>query len=141
MNAPSTAELDLFARVQLARRVSRWALGLVWVYEGLVPKILFGARHPEQTALVAQSALMVHSAEATLAGLGIVQTLLGLVLLTGWKDRWAALMATLFMALLMVLVALGRPGMLTDPFGALVKDLCLAACAAVVWVLPARPRT
>jgi len=39
------------------------------------------------------------------------------------------------MVVLIVLVAGGNPGMLTDPYGVLVKDFCLIACAVTVWAL------
>ena len=39
------------------------------------------------------------------------------------------------MAILIVLVAGNNPSMLTDPYGALIKDLCLIACAYAVWSL------
>lgn len=136
MNLSQTADLSSARRIALARLVARRSLGLVWLYEGLVPKLLFSSSHPEQTALVAQSAFMWHSPAATLALLGVVQVMIGVVLLIGWREREAALGATLFMGVLIVLVAAGRPGMLTDPFGALAKDLCLIACAAILWILP-----
>ena len=37
------------------------------------------------------------------------------------------------MVILIVLVARANPAMLTDPYGALIKDLCLIACAFTVW--------
>ena len=128
------------ARIRLARALARWSLGLVWIYEGLVPKILFPGAHPEQTALVANSLFCFASPSVTLAVLGAAQVLLGLLLLAEWRDRELAAVATLWMAALIVLVAAGRPQMLTDPFGALAKDLCLIACAAVLWVLPREER-
>jgi uncharacterized membrane protein YphA (DoxX/SURF4 family) len=127
-------------RIQLARLISRWALGLVWVYEGLVPKILFQHAHPEQTALVAQSAFCLGSPATTLHVLGWAQVALGVTLLSGWRDRVVAAIATGWMGALIVLVGTGRPGMWSDPFGALAKDLCLIACAAVLWLLPERKR-
>jgi hypothetical protein len=128
------------ARIRLARALARWSLGLVWIYEGLVPKILFPGAHPEQTALVANSLFCFASPSLTLAILGAAQVVLGLLLLAEWRDRELAAVATLWMAALIVLVAAGRPLMLTDPFGALAKDLCLIACAAVLWVLPREER-
>lgn len=128
------------ARIRAARALARWSLGLVWAYEGLVPKILFPGAHPEQTALVANSLFCFASPSLTLAILGAAQVLLGLLLLAEWRDRELAAVATLWMAALMVLVAAGRPLMLTDPFGALAKDLCLIACAAVLWILPREER-
>jgi len=40
--------------------------------------------------------------------------------------------------ILIALVANGNPSMLTDPYGALVKDCCLIACAITVWLLAPR---
>jgi uncharacterized membrane protein YphA (DoxX/SURF4 family) len=128
------------ARVRLARVLARGSLGLVWIYEGLVPKILFPGAHPEQTALVANSLFCFATPSVTLALLGSAQIVLGLLLLSGWRDREVGAVATVWMVLLIVLVAGGRPQMLTDPFGALAKDLCLIACAAVLWVLPREER-
>ena len=56
-------------------------------------------------------------------------------LLTGFAERMAVAIATLGMWILIVLVAMANPAMLTDPFGALIKDLCLTACAYTVWSL------
>jgi hypothetical protein len=47
--------------------------------------------------------------------------------------------ATSWMLILIVLVASGNPSMLSDPYGGLVKDLCLIACAITVWLLAPRP--
>ncbi len=131
--------LPLETRLRATRLLARLSLGFVWLYEGLVPKILFPHLHPEQSALVASSGLMWRSPEATLVALGLAQAILGLMLLAGWCARAAALIATGFMAVLIVLVAAGRPEMLTDPFGALAKDACLVACAAILWLLPPEP--
>ena len=56
-------------------------------------------------------------------------------LIAGWAERFAVAIATLWMAVLIVLVAGVNPAMLTDPYGALIKDLCLIACAITVWML------
>jgi hypothetical protein len=67
--------------------------------------------------------------------MGIAQIAVGLWLIIGWAERVAVSFATLWMLILILLVASGNPGMLTDPFGALIKDLCLIACAFTVWML------
>lgn len=117
---------------------SRLSLALVWIYEGLVPKILFLGAHPAQIDLVRRSGIFWPSPEVTLIVLGAAQALLGTLLLLGWRQRALSLLATLWMVVLMFLVARGLPGMLSDPFGALAKDLCLAACAFNVWLLAPR---
>ena len=115
-----------------AVRIScRLALGLVWLYEGLVQKLLFV--RPDQLDLVERSGLYFGTPQFFLQLLGVAQVLCGLWLLAGFAERLAVFIATTGMVILIVLVARANPAMLTDPYGALIKDLCLIACAFVVW--------
>jgi hypothetical protein len=120
-------------KLWIAKISARVALGLVWLYEGLVPKILF--LRADEIDLVGKSGLIWRTPEWTLFILGVTQIVLGLWLIIGWAERIAVAMATIWMAILIVLVAGGNPAMLVDPYGALVKDLCLIACALTVWFL------
>jgi uncharacterized membrane protein YphA (DoxX/SURF4 family) len=113
--------------------ISRVALGLVWLYEGLVPKLLF--LRADELDLVRRSGVFWRTPEWTLLVMGIAQIAIGIWLIVGWAERIAVATATLCMFVLIVLVASGNPGMLTDPYGALVKDFCLIACAITVWLL------
>jgi uncharacterized membrane protein YphA (DoxX/SURF4 family) len=113
--------------------ISRAALGLVWVYEGLVPKLLF--LRADEIDLVRKSGLVWRTPEWTLQILGVAQIALGIWLIAGFAERIAVAIATLWMSILIILVATGNPSMLADPYGALVKDLCLIACAVTVWML------
>jgi uncharacterized membrane protein YphA (DoxX/SURF4 family) len=113
--------------------ISRVALGLVWFYEGLMPKILF--LRADELDLVRRSGFFWGTPELTLQVLGATQIALGIWLIIGWAERLAVATATTWMLILIVLVAGGNPGMLTDPYGALVKDFCLIACAVTVWML------
>jgi uncharacterized membrane protein YphA (DoxX/SURF4 family) len=120
-------------KLRTIKIISRTALGLVWFYEGLVPKILF--LRAGEVGLVQASHLVWRTPELTLRILGVAQMLVGLWLLIGFAERSAVLIATSWMLILIVLVASGNPSMLIDPYGALVKDLCLIACAITVWTL------
>jgi uncharacterized membrane protein YphA (DoxX/SURF4 family) len=115
------------------RIICRVALGLVWLYEGLVPKLLFV--RPDQIDLVKHSGLYFATPELFLQLLGAAQIACGLWLLAGFAERLAVFIATTGMVILIVLVARANPAMLTDPYGALIKDLCLMACAFTVWTL------
>jgi uncharacterized membrane protein YphA (DoxX/SURF4 family) len=115
------------------RIICRVALGLVWLYEGLVPKLLFV--RPDQIDLVERSGLYFGTPELFLQLLGAAQVACGLWLLAGFAERLAVFTATTGMVVLIVLVARANPAMLTDPYGALIKDLCLIACAFTVWTL------
>jgi hypothetical protein len=120
--------------------ISRVALGLVWFYEGLVPKILF--LRADELDLVKRSGVFWRTPEWTLQVLGIAQIALGIWLIIGWAERLAVAATTTWMLVLVAFVAGGNPAMLTDPYGALVKDFCLIACAVTVWILaPLTPKT
>lgn len=140
MNASVPNETNLIDRVRV---VSRLALGLVWLYEGVVPKLFFV--RADQIELVRNSGLSFGAPELILHAMGLSQALLGIWLLVGFAERAAAAITTAWMCVLIVLVARGNPAMLTDPYGALIKDGCLIACAYTVWVLSpekrATPRT
>ena len=113
------------------RIICRVALGLVWLYEGLVPKLLFVRQ--DQIDLVERSGLYFGTPEFFLQLLGVAQVICGLWLLAGFAERLAVFVATAGMVILIVLVARANPSMLTDPYGALIKDLGLIACAFAVW--------
>ena len=115
------------------RIACRLALGIVWLYEGLVPKLLFVRQ--DQIDLVARSGLYFGTPEFFLQLLGVGQVVCGLWLLVGFAERLAVFIATTGMVILILLVARGNPAMLTDLYGALIKDLCLIACAFAVWTL------
>jgi uncharacterized membrane protein YphA (DoxX/SURF4 family) len=120
-------------KIWIVKVSARVALGLVWLYEGLVPKILF--LRADEIGLVKNSGLMWRTPEVTLLVMGIAQIVVGLWLVIGWAERLAVAVATFWMFILILLVAGGNPGMLTDPYGALIKDFCLIACAVAVWML------
>ena len=123
---------ETFRVVKVLARVS---LGLVCFYEGLVPKIIFLNAHPVQIELVRRSRLFWPTPELTLIALGVAQIIGGAILIIGRAERAAVMLATFGMFALIVLVATAKPPMLTDPFGALAKDICLASCAVAVWRL------
>jgi len=123
----------LESRAHAVRIACRVALGLVWLYEGLVPKILF--IRADQLELVQRSGLYFGQPQTFLQLLGIAQAVFALWLLAGYAERHAVAIATAGMGILIVLVAANNPDMLTDPYGALIKDLCLIACAYAVWLL------
>jgi uncharacterized membrane protein YphA (DoxX/SURF4 family) len=100
-------------KLRTIKIISRIALGLVWFYEGLVPKILF--LRADEIGLVQSSHLVWRTPELTLRILGVAQMLVGLWLIIGFAERTAVFIATSWMLILIVLVASENPSMLTDP--------------------------
>lgn len=123
----------------LLKTVCRWALGLVWIWEGLVPKILLPTA--VQTKLVEHSGLYWPNPDAWLVLLGGGMIVAGILTCLGWKERFMVAALSLAMTILIFLVVGNHPTSLSDLHGGIAKDLCLYACAYVVWILsPVVPR-
>lgn len=129
--APDAATLH---RLKL---VCRWALGFVWIWEGLVPKILWPTEM--QQGVVLNSGLYWPDPDRFLVGLGTLMILAGIVICIGWLERLAVVVASIAMTILIFLVVGNRPESLSDMHGGIAKDACLYAAAWVVWVLGRSP--
>ena len=114
-------------------RTARLALGFVWVYEGLVPKILFTT--PQELDLVARSGVYWPTPAVMLVFTGVCEILGGLWLLSGRASRVAAALSVALLLVVGTACAVLEPGILYHPFGGLSKNLGLLACAAAVYRL------
>jgi uncharacterized membrane protein YphA (DoxX/SURF4 family) len=134
MNAETTTALppgdDAAPSVEKTARV---ALALVWLYEGLVPKILFAT--PHEIDLVARSHLYWPTPRAMLVFVGLCEIAGGLWLLSGRATRAAAALCAALVLVVSAACAVLEPGVLYHPFGGLSKNLALLACAAAVYRL------
>ncbi len=120
-------------RLWIAKLATRCALGLVFIYEGLVPKIL--AQPKNEVLLVQQSMLYLITPAVTLGILGACEILLGLCLVSGRVEKLAAALSAGTIIFLATLVCVLRPDVLADPLGGISKNVGLLACALVVWLL------
>ena len=127
------ADDTIVRRLRLANVIARTALGLVWVYEGLVPKLLFTTQR--ELDLVARSHLWWPTPRATLTALAVGEIFGGLWLLTGRAPRTAAALSLALLLFVGTACAVIEPSILYHPFGGLSKNLGLIACALVVWLL------
>jgi len=126
----TAAPCDAAASVE---RTARVALAVIWVYEGLVPKVLFVTQH--ELDLVARSGLYWPTPRAMLAFVAACEVAGGLWLLSGRATRAAAALCAALVVVVSVLCALVEPAVLYHPFGGLSKNLALLACAAAVYRL------
>jgi uncharacterized membrane protein YphA (DoxX/SURF4 family) len=111
--------------------VSRLAVALVWLYQGLWCKVL--GRCPGHQAIVeAVPGLDHRTAAAALAGLGLIEVGLAAWVLSGWRPRAAATAQTL------LLVGMNGGGLLwgrehiADPGAMIVQNLAFLTLAWVV---------
>lgn len=128
-----TSGADTAAALASVERTARVALALVWVYEGLVPKILFTTQ--QEIDLVERSGLYWPTPQAMLVFTGACEIFGGLWLLSGRATRIAAALSVALLLVVGTACAVLEPGILYHPFGGLSKNLGLLACAAAVYRL------
>jgi uncharacterized membrane protein YphA (DoxX/SURF4 family) len=134
MNAETTTLLPPNdAAAASVEQTARVALALVWLYEGLVPKILFAT--PHEIDLVARSHVCWPTPRAMLVFVGLCEIAGGLWLLSGRATRAAAALCAALVLVVSAACAVLEPGVLYHPFGGLSKNLALLACAAAVYRL------
>jgi hypothetical protein len=111
-----------------ARRLLRAGMAVVWITEGLVPKILF--QQPHELEVVAGSGLVPMDPALFLRLLGAAQVGSGVAALLLPRGRllralWGCQLAAL--AVLPVLVSLHDPLLWVHPFGPLIKNVPILA--------------
>lgn len=107
--------------------VSAGLLALLWLYEGLVPKLLF----PEagELQLFRAAGLMPGAEYAALPALGAAEIALGIAAVVGHRRRGIYLVQSALLILLAVAAIVGSPELLAAPFNPLTLSLpMLAMC-------------
>jgi uncharacterized membrane protein YphA (DoxX/SURF4 family) len=113
--------------------ICRLLLGTVWVLEGLLPKLF--RQGAAEIALVRRSGLFLGPPGGTLFLLGIVEILGGAILISGWREKLAAQVATFATLAFTILVLINEPAALLDPFGGIVKNAALIGLGLAIWKL------
>lgn len=122
--------------------LARLALALVFLWHGLVPKILWLS--PDEVAMIGAHGLPDHAlfAPEVVARLGgIAEVLLGLALLTIRRQRWPLLVVAAALLGLLLDVALLSPHLLLQAFNPLSTNLAALSLCAVAWLAEAPPAT
>ena len=101
-------------------RWCRWMLALVFIYHGLVPKLLFLS--PVEVQMVEAAGLGL-DARVVSPLAGLAEVVLGLVILFGWLGRWPVLAAAAGLVGLLGYVALFAPMLLIGAFNPVTSNL------------------
>jgi DoxX-like family len=122
-------EPALSAQRSVIHAIARLALAFVWLYEGLVPKLIF--RHRDEIAMLRSLGLSESSAGKVCAGVGWAEVALGLALLLAWRSRWPLWVTVVAMPLAAIGVALRSPQYLVAAFNPIALNVAVFALAAV----------
>ena len=122
--------------------LARLALALVFLWHGLVPKMLWLS--PDDLAMIGAHGLPDHAlfAPELIARVGgMAEALLGLALLVVRDQRWPLALAGAALLLLLLDVALLSPHLLIQAFNPLSTNLAALTLCAVAWLAEAPPAT
>lgn len=125
-------------RLFFAHAVARVGLALIWIYQGLVPKLLF--LHPAERAPFITLGVPELANEAVIA-LGLLELALGIALLARWQSTWIAYLAGLVPVGLMVGAVLSDSSVAVGPYNPIVTVLGMVALGLIAGRLAGRVPT
>ncbi len=113
--------------------LARIAIAFVWIYHGLVPKLI--SRHRDELEMMSQSGFPSDMLSNVVLLAGVVEILFGALLLIRWRDRnllWATIV---LMLAALAGVALNSPGYLVAAFNPVTLNLSMIALSIIALVL------
>jgi hypothetical protein len=115
-------------RFALAHGLSRLTLAFVFLYHGLVPKLLL--RHPDEVTLVARGGVPEALIPTVVGAVGVAEVVFALLLL-GWHSHWPLILTVAGMVFALAGVALTAPTYLGAAFNPVTLNVSLIALALV----------
>ncbi len=116
----------------LIHALARLAVAFIWIWHGLVPKLLF--RNPDERLMLTQSGLPAD----LLPWIGAAEILFGLLLLAVWRSRPLLLVSATAMLAATVAVAVNSPAFLTAAFNPVTLNLAVFTLSLLAFLASAR---
>ena len=117
--------------------IARCAVAFVWLWHGLVPKLLF--RDADEYAQMRAGGIPELNLFPALTFAGLAEIILGIALLTFWSARWPLVLTIALMAIALVGIGLTSPSHLTAAFNPVTLNICVAALAAIDFLACTKP--
>jgi uncharacterized membrane protein YphA (DoxX/SURF4 family) len=120
------------AALSLIHATARLAIAAVWVWHGLIPKLMY--RSIDEQTMLAQAGLPL----SFLPWIGGLEIALGVLFLISWHRRGAFVVNAVLMALATVAVAVNSPSFLRAAFNPVTLNLLMIALSVVGWLAAKR---
>lgn len=108
---------------------ARFGLAAMWIYQGLVPKLIF----PEVEGAILQTA-RIPNPDAAVVAIGLVEILVGLVVLSLPRLRWPYLITATSMVPLTIGALISDPALFWLPFNPFALNIVALALGVVGYV-------
>jgi uncharacterized membrane protein YphA (DoxX/SURF4 family) len=116
----------------LTHGIVRISIAFVWIYHGLVPKLLY--RHPAELTMLHDIGISAERAAAVLRPIGYAEIMFGLFVLFSWHQRTAFALTAGLMALALASVAWYSPEHVTSAFNVVTLNMLMISMSAVGWL-------
>jgi hypothetical protein len=123
---------DLNRSLGRIHALARGAVAFIWLYHGIVPKLLF--RHPDELELMTAGGLAPRTAGTVVALTGWAEVLFAVLLLATWRWRWGMLANIGLMLLASVIVAVNVPRFLVAAFNPVSLNASIVALSAIAFI-------
>ena len=109
--------------------MSRFTVALVWLYQGLIPKLI--ASHADELVMLADAGITEAVAPTVLVIVGSAEVVLGAAVLVFFQRRWPLVVTVLLMMLATIAVAINSPQFLSAAFNPVGLNLLLAVISLI----------
>ncbi len=109
--------------------LSRLMVALVWLYHGLIPKLVY--RNPDELGMLLDAGMPNSHLLAVMSSLGIIEVCFALVLVVFWKSRWPLWFTLIAMVSALLAVGIASPSFLTAAFNPVTLNLSVATLAVI----------
>jgi uncharacterized membrane protein YphA (DoxX/SURF4 family) len=111
--------------LSLIHGVARITVAFIWIWHGLIPKLLF--HHIDEVTMLRQAYIPAH----WLPALGVAEIAMGILVLTTWNRRIALIATALFMVLATIGVAVRSSQFLPAAFNPITLNVAVLALCIV----------
>jgi uncharacterized membrane protein YphA (DoxX/SURF4 family) len=109
--------------------ICRLTVAFVWLYQGLVPKLLFS--NPDERLMLADAGWSAESVIAAVRWAGVAEIAFGVLLIVAWRIRTLFAMTIVLMLAAIAFVGMESPRYLSAAFNPISLNLAMAALSAI----------
>lgn len=129
---------DAARRLDRIHAAARITVAFIWLYHGLVPKLLF--RHADELALLTAGGLSAEAAGTVVTATGWAEILFAAAVLATWRFRAVMLVNIALMVPASVVVAVNAPHYLAAAFNPVSLNAAVVALSAIAFLAQASAR-
>jgi hypothetical protein len=115
----------------LSDALARVSLAAVWIYQGVIPKLLL--RHDAEMALIREFEFGRGREHAVLIAVGVLEAALGLLVLGAWGRRWPYVLSAVFVVGVTLPALFVSPPLFVAPFNPTTLVLSMLALCMIGW--------